>query len=354
MAKGISTFYGQQYIEPEAPNLFLNSDMYRAQRGSALLVDNDYTLDRWVTRAVNQTIANSASVRVTQSTTLPIGVGVRNAALIEAFQPSTRLAFGQRIDQAELEPYRGKILKLSTYVRRAASLAGCRLQLAYSEGSGVNDYASAQISDMANIVYDDAFDSHSDTGFTRISADIIVTDTMVDNGFQCGIKVLQSGETSADITGNLMYVTGFMINRSDVLTPYKRFEKNQGLEDLALQRYYEKSYGMDVAPGTNTTRDMSHVTDELQTNKYRSFSIPFKVEKRIIPAPTVYDKLGNINKVSYVSGSSGTSWVFTDNGTPSSWSINDRTGKTSFAIRYGFGGTTGGIAIHWTADAEIR
>ena len=54
MAKGISTFYGQQYLEPEAPNIIINSDLYRWERGISVAATNNYTADRFMCGAYNQ------------------------------------------------------------------------------------------------------------------------------------------------------------------------------------------------------------------------------------------------------------------------------------------------------------
>ena len=104
---------------------------------------------------------------------------------------------------------------------------------------------------------------------------------------------------------------------------------------------------------TATTLNAATSGDQLVTNIYRSYTVPFRVEKRATPTPQIYDQAGNAGKISIVTGSSGTSWVLADNAVPNSWSISQYTGTTSFGIRYGFGGTTGGLSFHWIADAEL-
>ena len=245
MAKGISTLYGQQYIEPEAPNILLNSDFYKWQRGNTVTVDDEYTADRWIARAVDQVLPSSVNVTLTKDSFVPSGVGMRNSAVLNTIS-CTRVGVVQRIESSELERYRGKLLQFSVYVRRIASLTNCRLQPAYGAASGLDSYTTARPSDIATLVYDADFDTHSNTTFQRISGEIVVTDTMADNGFQCGIKVLQSGETGAAIAGNILYMTGFILNESNVLTPWKSAYQNEATENVALYRYYESVWNPDA------------------------------------------------------------------------------------------------------------
>ena len=247
MAKGISTYYGQQYLTAVEPNILLNSDMYRWQRGVSLVVDNDYTCDRFAARAVNQLLASSSSVQLIEDSIIPTGVGARKSAVINANQIATSLGFGQRIESTELDSYRGKMMQFSTYIQRIASLPGSNIQLAYSEAASPNTYTGNYLNDMPNLMYDSSFDGLTTIGFDRVSGEILITDSMADNGIQIGLKIVNAGETTAELTGNLCRVTGFMLNQSTVLTPYKKAFSSQTIENEALEYYYEKFNEIDAA-----------------------------------------------------------------------------------------------------------
>jgi hypothetical protein len=348
MAKGISAFYGQQYLEPEAPNLFLNSDMYRWQRGTAVTVNNDYTADRWVVRGATAIGSLERSVQVSLSTAFPSGIGVKNSAIINATQAGTRIGFAQRIEADSLEEYRGKVLKLSAYVRRTPSLPGCRIQLAHSAGSAKDDYSSAFVSDMSSISYDEPFDTLGSAEFTRISGDVLVTDAMADNGFQAGIKIIRDGEGSNDLTGELVRVTGLMINDSPVLTPYKTAFNQRGQEDLELQRYMYKTYNWDIAPGTGGGSPGYHEGHTNHSEFIVLASQRFAVRMRTTPSMTVYSPdNGASNTVTrYSSGTNHSGGInFVGVGEDGYRALAGATVSLVVGVPYRY---------HIVADAEIR
>ena len=67
-----------------------------------------------------------------------------------------------------------------------------------------------------------------------------------------GVYIAPTGATSVVGTnGATFYITGVQLEKGSVATP---FEFRSIGQELALcQRYYQKSYNVDVAPGTNTT-----------------------------------------------------------------------------------------------------
>lgn len=339
MAKGISTYYGQQYLTPVYPNLLLNSDMYRWQRGIDTTVDNDYGPDRMVARSVDQTGVTINTVRLRQNADKPYGVGARGSCLVTANGTSTRLGIGQRVENRELEAYRGQMMKLSIYVKRIATLPNSNIQLAFQEGSGENLYTTSYVSDMTEVIYDDSFNNLATGGYTRISGDVLITDSMVTNGICVGVKVKNPGETVNEITGDLMYITAIMLNRSDVLTPYTKAHAMTGIEDMALFRYFCKSYNMEDAPGIQTTNGMEYFANQTSDSMSRR-PIKFKNTMRGTPTVVTYATQGAIAPDTVYAGGtilSCTSRWLSDNGGSVGWS--------SGAYN---------VQMQWTADAEIR
>lgn len=143
-------------------------------------------------------------------------------------------------------------------------------------------------------------------------------------------------------------ITQVQLCAGDVALPFmpKSFEE----ELWACMRYYEKSYGYSIAPGTN-----------LQTNGLHSLIVPsnsigasqpygtvnFKVNKRTSPTVTIrpYTTASNTNQVSNDGG--------TDLGA-NSGSV-DVASETSFLIKSGASATTTNniVKFHWTADSEL-
>lgn len=125
-------------------------------------------------------------------------------------------------------------------------------------------------------------------------------------------------------------------------------------EELQLcQRYFEKSYDISVPVGSSTNEGMLLHSGQGDGNSYWSTSHPFKSEKRSVAFHTMYDAIGNINKMSYVSTQSGTSFVTGNNLTPSSFSLDQYSNTKGINPRIGYTGTWAGFLIHWTADAEL-
>jgi hypothetical protein len=84
--------------------------------------------------------------------------------------------------------------------------------------------------------------------------------------------------------GATMYLTGIQL---EVGTTATNFDvRSIGTELGLCQRYYEKSYNMDVAPGTNTGDGRVFVTALYQSAGLLDYggSVPFRVSKRANPA----------------------------------------------------------------------
>jgi hypothetical protein len=112
-------------------------------------------------------------------------------------------------------------------------------------------------------------------------------------------------------------------------------------DELALcQRYYEKSYDLEIAPGTTGSFVGSFFIFKSGTNSFLQ-SVSFKVRKRA--APTMTER-------SISTGASGT--IDQNNvavaGTP------DEQGETGFLVRVSGAATDqASYRCHWTADSEL-
>ena len=157
-----------------------------------------------------------------------------------------------------------------------------------------------------------------------------------------------------DSTSNEIYFTGAMIHKGiEALELFARYSGDKQKDLLFCQRYYEKSYDLTVSPGSNTDEGLFMHSGEIQTNRYWSASIAFKVQKRATPLMSMYDQVGNQSKITYVSASGGGSFTLTDNLTPTSWSLQDFTNENVFSPRIGWAGSMGGFALQWVADSRL-
>ena len=148
-----------------------------------------------------------------------------------------------------------------------------------------------------------------------------------------------------DDASNEFYLTGVQFELGTVATP---FEHRSIAEELdRCQRYYQKSYSLDVAPGTSGANDGAISTRYYAAvvNLYDA-SARFNKSMRTQPTMKIYDTQGNADVVSrYGAGTSHAA-----NRTVSSIYHRGENGFGGFTMS---SGTTNTIVFHYTAEAEL-
>ena len=146
-------------------------------------------------------------------------------------------------------------------------------------------------------------------------------------------------------TGNKFYLTGVQLEVGSQATAFDY--RDFGRELALCQRYYEKSYNIDVAPATNTPAGLTYasVGSNLVPNNYGFMTMVFKVTKRINPTMVIYSSSGTANRVS-----DGDQSTYATVGTQA-------VGMRSAIVQSAFGSnlnpSAGMTCAHFTADAEI-
>jgi hypothetical protein len=145
--------------------------------------------------------------------------------------------------------------------------------------------------------------------------------------------------------GATFYLTGVQLEAGSVATPFER--RSYGQELALCQRYYEKSYDIDVKPGSN-----AQVTNWINfagnlAGYYIFGHNPFKVAKRAAPTIAQYDRAGTLDKQSSKSG-----WTFAVTDNITAGSIAETT-TAAFAMTNYNGSNGNGYGMNWTASAEL-
>jgi hypothetical protein len=160
-----------------------------------------------------------------------------------------------------------------------------------------------------------------------------------------GNYISATGSTNVTSTaGATWYVTGVQLEKGSTATSFDY--RSIGTEFFLCQRYFETNYGVGYAIGSansypnnqgvyfqgfNSTSGQKHVYDW------------FKVPKRAVPTATYYDWAGNSGKFSALD----TGGTATNNQSIGYTPLNQN------SIAVGSTSTNYGIAVFWTASAEL-
>jgi hypothetical protein len=155
-----------------------------------------------------------------------------------------------------------------------------------------------------------------------------------------------TGATSVVGTnGATFYITGVQLEQGSTATPFERRLYNQELANC--QRYFEKSYPISVVPGANSGNGAAFSTQNVgvTTASYILTWVNYKVQKRTDATVSVWDTVGNSGKCTRFTLGSSTN-------TNQNITI-DLQGESAMEVYSGNGENRAGIALQWTASAEL-
>lgn len=146
----------------------------------------------------------------------------------------------------------------------------------------------------------------------------------------------------ADSTSNECFLTGVQLETGSVATPFEH--RSFGDELARCQRYFQKSYSYEDAPGTVTAGNRGNDFTFLEGGSTAAhINIKFNPEMRITPNLTAYS-IHNAN----------TTGVFTASTTDYSVTTNTTINSAKNYLVYGGGVTAADdVYVAWTANAEL-
>jgi hypothetical protein len=320
-------------------NYVINGDMRVAQRGTsaALPVNNSSTyttLDRFCSYCLTGQTGTSSQVASGLT-------GFQYALRLQRTASNTSTAniqTGQALETINSIPLAGQSVTFSFYAKAGANFSGSGVFIQFATGTGTDQSFSNMTGSLwtgqSNLIN---FTTQAiTTTWTRYTFTVSVASTATQIGFQLGYT--PSGTAGAS---DFVDITGVQIEVGSVATP---FERRQYGQELALcQRYFCKSYNIDVAPGTVTSVGIvSAYAPTTQTNR-PIIPIFFPVTMRTTPTVTAY------------SPNNGSSGNFYNSDSAVNFAVSSIGTGSSTTAWYPNGSLTVGVFLqgHWTAAIEL-
>ena len=343
-------------------NRIINGDMRIDQRnaGASVTAGNaSYFIDRWRTE-----VSGGGAYTVQQVTTAP--AGFQNSALVTVTTADASIAAGDYYDvQQFIEGFNVADLGWGTANAQAVTLSF------WVRSSVTGTFAGSLMNSAGNRAYVFTYTVNAANTFEYKTVTIPgdTTGTWLTNNGR-GITLsfdLGNGSsyqaaagswvgqyaigTSTSVkliatSGATFYITGVQLEAGSVATPFER--RPYGTELQLCQRYFEKSYNIDVAPGTASTSYSAFSSSGSAgglTTAYLDSWLPFKVTKRATPTMAAWDEANNSGNSTRVNpgvlATSGQNIGFQSAG------MNNVTGSSVT------GANAGRFSFNWTASAEL-
>lgn len=265
-------------------NYLINGGFDIWQRGTSSSSQMGYyTADRWYTGGTGGTITVSQ-----ETSDLPSGVPVQYGIKWTTSAANSYATLYQAIESQVLKTLLGKQVTVSGYIKVSGGYAGSMYGVL--EYNTVNDALLSSVTNLATGAAGNAVDAAS---WKRFS----FTTTIPSNaaGLRLGLQ-----PDLAQPSGVTVRLAGLKLELGTTATLFSTAGSTITQELAACQRYYEKSYNIADAPGSNTVSGIVFVlpgSEGSSTAGVMDGYISFKVAKRATPSVTIYDQVGNVNKV---------------------------------------------------------
>jgi hypothetical protein len=310
-------------------NRIINGDMRIDQRNAGASVTNPanfYTLDRF---ASSQSQASKYSVQQNAGA-VPLPSGFTNYLGVTSLSAYT---VGSSENFAIYQPIEGfnvsdldwgkataKTVTLSFWVR--SSLTGT-FGVSLLNSAQNRSYPASYTINTANTWEYKTISISGDTSGTWLTTNGVGIYLFIGLGVgsaSSGASGSWAGATYFGVTGATsvvgtngatFYITGVQLEAGSTATDFER--RPFGTELALCQRYYEKSYALATAIGTNTTVGLHQGVNTNDGNQVTG--LRFLVAKRAIPTMTVWSKggtLATVSNTSYSDSANAGTWVAGD------------------------------------------
>ena len=148
-----------------------------------------------------------------------------------------------------------------------------------------------------------------------------------------------------DSTSNNFYLTGVQLEVGTSASDFEFLPFDVNLN--RCQRYFEKTYDLNVSPGANTPTGQRRFNGSTDGSSNMVYQEAFAVTKRTAPTQTFYQNNGTSG--SWKVYASGLSTTKSNN----NWDINQTRVSAYFTFGSSINFASGYVEGHWTADAEL-
>jgi len=326
-------------------NKLINGEFDIWQRGTSFSTSNAYTADRWViVGASGQTVSVSQQSFTPGAAPVSGYEGTFFARLAWSGTPSGTYWFTQRVE--DVRTLAGQTVTLSFWAKASSTTSAFTPMFEQNFGSGGSSIVGTTGS---AITLTTSWQRFTQTfSIPSISGKTIGTSSYLE------VRPLVG---STAVTGNSIDIWGVQVEKGSIATEFEQRFINDELR--MCQRYYEKSYGFNVNPGTITDDGQWIITPgAIATGAIAAnFTIHYVVPKRYATTSITY--------YSPVTGASGvvrnrknnataavdkSTGLYINNGGETSWvgGFGSGTGATEY-----FNDATSSLAFHWTSNAEL-
>jgi hypothetical protein len=298
-------------FRPFTRNGALNSGLNVWQRGTSIAVTSataTYTADRWNFYPNGATNAQTVSRQATNDTTNLPNIQYCGRFQRNSGQTGTGAIFlCNSFESVNSIPYIGKQVTFSFYARAGANFSSASNALAYKvyTGTGTDQLSNTGYTGAAAFV---SATATLTTTWQRFTA----TGTASSSGTEVSIEFSHTPSGTAG-TNDYYEITGVQLEVGNQASPYAPATPTYATELAACQRYYYKTYNLDITPGTSaTTGAVDYVVgSDGGGNALQSFRFP--VTMRSNPTVIAYQQGGTSGSWGYARlGASGTSAVTID------------------------------------------
>jgi hypothetical protein len=319
-------------------NRIINGNFDIWQRGTSFTLTSGgaYGPDRWVGGAASGSISRQAFAN--GQTEVP-GNPTYYARYIISTN-SQNYEWQQKIEG--VSSFAGQTATVSFYARQTTGTVTLGGRIVQDFGTGGSP-SSLVVTALGNPSLTTSWQKFTFTvAIPSISGKTIGTDK--NDNVWLSLQVSNTG------TGTIDFAQ-FQMEEGSVATPFERLQLTQIVQQC--QRFYQKSYAIDVDPGTSSTGGYASNPGHAGGTGNSRANIRFATEMRAAPTLAYWDLVGNINRSStFVSNN-------TQSNNISSASFNlTGIGTSGFAFNNAGGTGSAGSgawasACHWTASAEF-